>query len=745
LNFYTIIYKEGIKTMGVNLGKGGNVSLSKEEPGLKKILVGLGWDVRKTDGVEFDLDASLFMLANTGKVRSDNDFIFYNNLKSTDGSIEHTGDNRTGAGEGDDEVINIDLQKVPADVNKLVIGVSIHEADVRKQNFGMVDSAFIRVVNQDNNREIVRFDLSEEMSIETAMLFGEVYRHSGDWKLRAIGQGFKGGLGAMVKSYGINLERPLKTSPDHDERELNILLSPKELLEKSREQRNRKCYAESLRFAIVAAEKEPNNANASWLMALNYLSLGNIQDAISALKTTICLTPNNPQCWLEYGKVLLKTGDTKVAQDALERALKASPDHEETLSILAELYLKQNQNNKTVDERELNILMRLDDVSGLNHSQLNRIGGLHYRKENYNEAIKYWNRAVILSDEPVYRFNLGLAYNCVLQRADAIDMWRITAKYSPEFSRSNQQIAVVLPKLLRFATTVEKLNPTLLPKEQWFLFYLNPFQLINLTEENFDIGDIDIRKIQHLKKKMFQEIDLEEGCLKWLPGLTIDKSQAIRHCDELNNDDKKMFHWQVFKNKPLMEFLSRGSYQHFFVDAEKSPLDTICFLENEENGFLEWLSEPFAKQFDLILSSAIKSGKLIAIECLLNGRLWVSPSFKDRCFENTRKQVESLLESLVKATINIEDTLSTVESITEIIDRNNLIQSLNLLPNVHFCHQQNEIVKLIRKIAISCYNIHNNSNMSMQILQLTKRVNFKSADLTHQIEEDFKRLYEILL
>lgn len=145
------------------------------------------------------------MVANTGKVRSDNDFIFYNNLKSTDGSVEHTGDNLTGAGEGDDEAIKVELEKVPADVDKLVIGVTIHEADVRNQNFGMVQSAFIRILNQDNDREIVRFDLSEDMSTKTAMVFGEVYRQGGDWKFKAIGQGFVGGLDSMSKSFGINI------------------------------------------------------------------------------------------------------------------------------------------------------------------------------------------------------------------------------------------------------------------------------------------------------------------------------------------------------------------------------------------------------------------------------------------------------------------------------------------------------------------------------------------------------------
>ena len=191
--------------MSISLSKGGNVSLTKIEPGLKKVFIGLGWDVRVTDGSDFDLDASLFMLKEDGKVRSDSDFIFFNNLKSSDGSVEHMGDNLTGAGEGDDEVIKVDLEKIPADITKLVVGVTIHEAETRRQNFGMVSSSFIRVVNQDNDNEITRYDLSEDASTETAMLFGEFYRHSGEWKFRALGQGFSGGLGPMVKSYGVNV------------------------------------------------------------------------------------------------------------------------------------------------------------------------------------------------------------------------------------------------------------------------------------------------------------------------------------------------------------------------------------------------------------------------------------------------------------------------------------------------------------------------------------------------------------
>ncbi len=191
--------------MSVSLSKGGNVSLSKEDPGLARILIGLGWDTRATDGVDFDLDASVFLLNAMGKVRNDLDFIFYNNLRSSDGSVEHTGDNRTGEGEGDDEAIRVNLPGVPADVDKLAVTVTIHDATARGQNFGQVDNAFIRVVNEETGREIVRYDLSEDASTETAMIFGEVYRHGGEWKFRAVGQGYAGGLGPLATSYGVNV------------------------------------------------------------------------------------------------------------------------------------------------------------------------------------------------------------------------------------------------------------------------------------------------------------------------------------------------------------------------------------------------------------------------------------------------------------------------------------------------------------------------------------------------------------
>ncbi|MGW0774774.1 TerD family protein [Streptomyces sp. NPDC002835] len=191
--------------MGVSLGKGGNVSLSKEAPGLTAVLVGLGWDVRTTSGADFDLDASALLLNETGKVVSDQHFVFYNNLTSPDGSVEHTGDNLTGEGEGDDESIKVNLAAVPAGVARIVFPVSIHDATARGQSFGQVRNAFIRVVNQAGGAELARYDLSEDASTETAMVFGELYRNGAEWKFRAVGQGYASGLAGIASDFGVNV------------------------------------------------------------------------------------------------------------------------------------------------------------------------------------------------------------------------------------------------------------------------------------------------------------------------------------------------------------------------------------------------------------------------------------------------------------------------------------------------------------------------------------------------------------
>ena len=191
--------------MTATLAKGGNVSLSKEAPGLTSVSIGLGWDARTTTGTEFDLDASAIMVDTAGKVLSDKHFIFFNNKTSPDGSVEHAGDNLTGQGDGDDETIKVDLSAVPAEVDRIVFPVSVYDGEARSQGFGQVRNAFIRVINNAGGAEITRYDLSEDASTETAMLFGELYRNGVEWKFRAVGQGYSTGLSGIARDFGVSV------------------------------------------------------------------------------------------------------------------------------------------------------------------------------------------------------------------------------------------------------------------------------------------------------------------------------------------------------------------------------------------------------------------------------------------------------------------------------------------------------------------------------------------------------------
>ena len=190
----------------ISLFKGQKIDLTKDNPKLSKILVGLGWDTKKYDGgYDFDLDAAAFMLGDKGTVQSDYDFVFYNNLKHSSGSVQHMGDNLTGAGDGDDEQIKVDLAKVPANISRIAFTVTIHEADTRRQNFGQVSNAYIHILDETNGKELIRYDLGEDFSVETALVVGELYRQGGEWKFNAIGSGFKGGLRALCLNFGVNV------------------------------------------------------------------------------------------------------------------------------------------------------------------------------------------------------------------------------------------------------------------------------------------------------------------------------------------------------------------------------------------------------------------------------------------------------------------------------------------------------------------------------------------------------------
>lgn len=519
-----------------------------------------------------------------------------------------------------------------------------------------------------------------------------------------------------------------------------------ELIEKSKDQRKRKRFDEAVISAIAALDLDPDNSDAWWELGLSRFELADYEKAVGALRKTVELSPYFAYGWTKLGKAYLQVGDEEKAKASFEMAVELE-NEEYALEPLAKIY--RNENDEEQDEAEIAVLGKLDDYQSLDTYQLNRLGNLHYRNKNYFEAIKFWKRDVSTSFSIFSRFNIGLAYSqiSIPQLADAIDMCRLVLKYDPDYDRALQHIAKTLPALIIRAEKTRDVTCTILSEDEWYRFYLNPFQLIDAPDD-LEIEDFDPKIIQKLKKKLLQEIDLEDGAISWLDGFVVDKSRAISLCDELNDESLRLCHWAIFSCKSLLDFLHKGSFEHFFVDEDESPLDIIETIENDD-GFLEWLSEPFSKQYDLVLSNTLRalSGssfdeQIFILNCLLDGRRWVSSSYEDRCFENSRKLIDKLLMPLRDAAISAENEETSLTAISDLVKRKGLASLFNILP-VYFNDYRNEAVGLIREIAVDCYKLSEDYKSTKGILDLTNLFAYKSSELIEKIREDFKSLEDI--
>lgn len=515
-----------------------------------------------------------------------------------------------------------------------------------------------------------------------------------------------------------------------------------ELISKAQDQRKRARPEEALVSALAAVEADPENSDAWWEVALSRIALKDTRNAILALEKTVEISPEADGAWARLGTLRLNNGDQEEAKDAFTESLDWHPENIDALEGMSKIYASEN--DKDQDGEEVSVLERIERLSYLGQDQLNRFGILHYRNGRHHEAIKYWRLSAVDATHPASRFNLGLAYNHeeVSQDADAIDMWRMALEEWDDFEPANKAIARLLPRMLDLAKRARAQGVTLLPQEQWYEHYMNPFQLINPSTE-MGIDDFDPKTIQKLKKRLFQEIDLEDGAVSWLPGITIDKSRAIGLCDELMDGTKREYHWQVFSNRPLMSFLSKGAHVHFLVQPTSSELDTIRVIEDAGCGFQEWLGDIFAPQFDRVLCKAIDAGNLVVLECLLDGRRWVPLSHADRCFLNARRIIDRRLQALRDANNRADDEKPTVGQVQGLLNQGNLLGIMNLLPSF-FEDFQNEAVHQLRGIAISSFNAHGDIDLALQIVELAREFRFRSADANRHIEEDVKQIEKLL-
>jgi tetratricopeptide (TPR) repeat protein len=518
-------------------------------------------------------------------------------------------------------------------------------------------------------------------------------------------------------------------------------------LDQARGQYRQKQYEESVSSAVEAIGIDDDDYRGWWWSALGNFALSDFDEALTDLEMVVETNPNFANGWSRYGAVLQIQDLDARAQEAFEEALEIDGSHIDALTALARIYQQNDSDDQGDITKEIDLLTRLNLEEGLlNSRNLNRLGILHYNNKEFFDAIKYWNRNTQNTNDQASLFNLGLAYSNpeVSQDADAIDVWRLALQRSPDYTKPLRQIESLLPRLVALSEKAHDAGSTLLEPHEWYRHYISPFELLNLSGSEIDNSEnLDVKVIQNLKKRLNQEIELGNGTIPWMENLRIDRSTAISICEELYDEQKKAFHLEVFKNKPLLGFLSRGEHGHFTVDEGWSPLETIEYLGVAETGFREWLSPLFADQFDQVFRKAMDLENLVILEVLLDGRRWIQWSETDRCFRNARRKVDQRLTELVKASKKAEEAKPSLDEIKTLWRKNSLFSMLNLFPTF-FWEQQDKAVNLLCEIAVSCYNVHSDSELCMKILKFAKTFSFKSVVSTNRIERDVGVVSEII-
>ena len=517
-------------------------------------------------------------------------------------------------------------------------------------------------------------------------------------------------------------------------------LSAEELIEKSRDQWKRGRYDESLISALAAVDLDRNSSTAWWQVAICRDELKDWKNAAAAYGKVVELNPDADNAWAWLAATQEKLGDTDAAEESYGRSLSLNQINVTALRGMAAIY--QGRDDISEHDEERSVLQRLEASSGkLTALQNSRLGSLHYRLRHYHDAIKYWTLAKQQNNEIWNIHNIGLAYSVgeISQDADAIDMWRLALKSTPDYQPSLDMIAKILPRLSDLRKNVKSTRVNLLKDDERFDFYINPFELLGV-ESDVDGEALDAKQIQKFKKRLLQEIELEDGCISWLDSFSIDKSRAIKVCDELNDSDLKFYHSMVFGTKDLLAFLTRGNIEHFLV-GDESPLDTLELMELVPE-LREWIGVYFAPQFDRVLSRALDSQNLHIIECLLDGRRWVVPGQEHLCFENSRRVIDRMIQPLRDLAADTEKTKPSYEKIDKLVEKTLLRQKLNLLP-LFFEKQQSDAIGILRGIAVDCVNVHDDTALSEQIINLCQNFRFKSVDLQARISQDAQTIKDI--
>jgi tetratricopeptide (TPR) repeat protein len=636
-----------------------------------------------------------------------------------------------------------------------------------------------------------------------------------------------------------------------------------ERLDKARELRRANRHQEALEILREIVVADPTNADAWWITGLARHSLGRIEESLTALRETLKHAPRFASGWAQYGVVLGEAERADEAKKALAQALRIDPRHVFALRQLARICEKTENYDGQIQH-----LTTLDALGQADANDLNQLGIAHKKSKHFSRAIEYYLRSAAADPDPAPYYNLSLLYshNEVSQDVDAVDSLYRALRLKNDYAAAKTKLDELTSRLANLANECLKTGETLLYLNEWFQFYVNPFELLGATLGQ-TLEDFDQKTIQKLKRRLLQEMELDDGAVSRLEGCVFDKSRVIGLCDELHDENLREFHWKILQNPFLLWFLTRGDIRLFlyrtedYLDesvrlvsaddvyrtkhqelaeqltdslsnillGEKIPIDVVNAetgeiiipanrkitktllrklalmhdhieidpspirnkireiiqpykskfealererqqnreerqsqarenphasmgihiiellneLDAEWSGFKEWLSEPFARQYNLVLTRALERGSPAVIEALFDGRRWVLRAHEELCFSGAHRHVARLVEPLQEAAKSAKTDKPSLADVQTLLSEKSTLAILNLLPEP-FRDQQAEAVRAIRDIAIAAYNQHNDLDLSKAILALSNRFNFKSAELTQRLEEDFQQIQKLI-
>lgn len=492
-------------------------------------------------------------------------------------------------------------------------------------------------------------------------------------------------------------------------------------------------FDEAVAASERAVQEDAQSANAHWQLALSLLDKNRLSDARIALQRVTELVPDFAVGWTTLGLTLQDLGETSGIKECFEKAVKIDPSEKTALESLAEIYRAEGD-----EINEKRTLQSLRAQRELTEIELNRLGILYHNNSEYYSAIECYQSAAAKSAEAYPYFNLGLVYSNpeVRQYADAIDHWRKALRRDAGHSKSQTEIERVLPYITKIQTGLGA-HSSSLQQDQWYLNYVSPIALLGF-DEKIGLGDLNSKAVNRARKALLHEIELEGGEISWVPGLKVNRSNAVAICSELENEQLLSYHYRIFRNAELRDFLERGEIKHFIVGENEYPKELLQLIESRASPFLQWLSPIFARQFNITFSKALATGELSIIQCLLSGRRFTLPEDRELCFENAHRSLNRELQALRDAASNSSKHKPSLEMLETAISSKSL-EILGTLP-VEFHSEQQEAATLIRAISVDTHNFHDDSELAQQILGRCHGLTRHSPSLRKKLEEDEKEL-----